>query len=181
MKTCPNLGVPGAWEVTVMAEVPILPSLVAVMVAGPAATPVTSPLPFTVANAVASLDQVTTRPGRGVPFASLGVAVSWTVLPASTLAEAGVTVTEATGTSTTVICEVPVLPSLVAVILAAPAATPVTSPLPFTVANAVALLDQVTTRPGRGVPFASLGVAVSWTVLPASTLADAGVTVTEAT
>src|SRR5439155_57929 len=184
MKTCPNLGVPGAWEVTVMAEVPVLPSLVAVMVAGPAATPVTSPLPFTVANAVALLDQVTTRPGRGVPFASLGVAVSWTVLPASTLAEAGVTVTEATGTtgtSTTVMAEVPVLPSLVAVIVAGPAARPVTSPRPFTVANAVASLDQVTGRPWRAVPFASLGVAVSWTVLPASTLADAGVTVTEAT
>src|SRR5439155_1349285 len=163
MKTWPNLGVPVAWEVTVMAEVPVLPSLVAVMVAGPAATPVTSPLPFTVANAVALLDQDTARPGRAVPFASLGVAVSWTVLPASTLADAGVTVTEATGTtgtSTTVIGEVPVLPSLVAVIVAGPAATPVTSPLPFTVANAVASLDQVTARPGRGVPFASLGVAV---------------------
>src|SRR2546425_1256206 len=101
MKTCPKLGVPGGWEVTVMAEVPVLPSLVAVIVAGPAATPVTSPLPFTVANAVASLDQDTARPGRGVPLASLGVAVSWTVLPASTLAAAGVTVTEATGTTRT--------------------------------------------------------------------------------
>src|SRR5438876_232284 len=134
-----------------MAEVPVLPSLVAVIVAGPAATPVTSPLPFTVANAVALLDQVTTRPGRAVPFASFGVAVSWTVLPASRLADAGVTVTEATGTTgtTTVITEVPALPSLVAVIVAGPAATPVTSPLPFTVANAVASLDQVTTRPWR--------------------------------
>src|SRR2546425_11364787 len=87
MKTCPKLGVPGGWEVTVIVQVPVLPSLVAVIVAGPAATPVTSPLPFTVANAVASLDQDTARPGRGVPFASLGVAVSWTVLPASTLAD----------------------------------------------------------------------------------------------
>src|SRR5439155_23915028 len=137
----------------------------------------------TVANAVASLDQVTARPGGGVSGASFGVAVSWTVLPGSTLADAGVTVTEATGTTgtTTVIAEVPVLPSLVAVIVAGPAATPVTSPLPFTVANAVASLDQVTARPWRAVPFASLGVAVSWPVLPASTLADAGVTVTEAT
>src|SRR5437762_14358456 len=99
MKTWPNLGVPVAWEVTVMAEVPVLPSLVAVIVAGPAATPVTSPLPFTVANAMASLDQVTARPERGVPFASFGVAVSWTVVPASTLADAGVTVTVATCTT----------------------------------------------------------------------------------
>src|SRR6266581_1190514 len=105
MKTCPKVGVPGACGVTVMAEVPVFPSLVAVIVAGPGATPVTRPLPFTVAYAMASLDQVTARPGRGAPFASFGVAVSWTVPPASTLADAGVTATEATrttGTSTTV-------------------------------------------------------------------------------
>src|SRR5216117_4123347 len=170
MKTWPNLGVPGAWEVTVMAEVPILPSLVAVMVAGPAATPVTSPLPFTVANAVALLDQDTARPGRGVPFASFGVAVIWTVLPASTLADAGVTVTEATrttGTSTTVISEVPVLPSMVAVIVTGPGATPVTSPLLLTFASPMSLLDHVTTRPKSGVPIASCGLAVSWMVVPA--------------
>src|SRR5437773_10135598 len=97
MKTCPKLGVPGAWEVTVMEEVPVLPSLVAVIVAEPAATPVTSPLPFTVANAMASLDQVTARPERGAPFASFGIAVSGSVLPACTLADAGVTPTVATG------------------------------------------------------------------------------------
>src|SRR5439155_20839306 len=142
MKTWPNLGVPVAWEVTVMAEVPVLPSLVAVMVAGPAATPVTSPLPFTVANAVALLDQDTARPGRGVPFASFGVAVSWTVLPASTLADAGVTVTEATGTARTVISEMPVVPSLVAVVAAGAAATAVTRRTTLPVANAVPGLDQ---------------------------------------
>src|SRR5439155_21304677 len=89
MKTCPNLGVPGAWEVTVIAQVPVLPSLVAVIVAGPAATPVTSPLPFTVANAVAPLDQVTARPGRGVAVASWGGGVGWGVVPVSTVARGG--------------------------------------------------------------------------------------------
>src|SRR5712691_7344326 len=167
--------------VTVTLDVPLCPSLVAVIVAEPIATPVTSPLPFTVAMAVLSLDQVTTRPGRGLPFASRGVAVSWTVDPTATLAGDGVTVTPATGTGVTVTLDVPLCPSLVAVIVAEPAATPVTSPLPFTVAMAVLLLDQVTTRPVRGFPFASLGVAVSCTVSPTCTLAGDGVTVTLAT
>src|SRR5690349_7189883 len=138
--------------VTVTTEVPVLVSQVAVMVAPPAPTPVTSPLPFTVACAVLSLDQVTTRPVSGVPPPSLGVAVSWTVLPTSTLAGAGVTVTEATGTPDTVIAEVPLLPSHVAVTFAPPGATPVTRPLPFTVASAVLSLDQVTVRPVIGAP-----------------------------
>src|SRR5213593_3549839 len=167
--------------VTVTPDVPLFPSLVAVIVAEPVATPVTSPLPFTVAMAVLSLDQVTTRPGRGFPFASRGVAVSWTVNPTATLAGDGVTVTLATGTGVTVTLDVPLCPSLVAVIVAEPVATPVTSPLPFTVATAVLLLDQVTTRPGRGFPFASFGVAVSCTVSPTCTLAGEGVTVTLAT
>src|SRR5437016_13443106 len=87
MKTCPNCDVPGV--VTVTADVPVLPSLVAVIVAEPAVTPRTSPLPFTVATAVLLLDQVTTRPDNGLPFASLGVAVSCTVAPCCTLAGDG--------------------------------------------------------------------------------------------
>src|SRR5437764_12442102 len=105
MKTCPNCDVPGV--VTVTADVPVLPSDVAVMVAEPAATPVTSPLPFTVATAVLLLDQVTTRPDNGLPFASFGVAVSCTVRPIVTLAVGGVTVTLATGTGVTVTADVP--------------------------------------------------------------------------
>src|SRR2546422_11412766 len=97
MNTCPNCG-PTPTGVTVTLDVPLCPSLVAEMVAEPAATPVTSPLPFTVATAVLLLDQTTTRPVSGVPFASLGVAVSCTVCPACTLAGDGLTVTEATGT-----------------------------------------------------------------------------------
>src|SRR5437763_1191545 len=179
MKTCPNCDVPGV--VTVTADVPVLPSDVAVMVAEPAVTPLTSPLQFTVATAVLLLDQVTTRPDNGSPFASLGVAVSCTVSPTATLAGDGVTVTEASGASVTVTSDVPLCPSLVAVIVAVPAPTPVTSPLPFTRATAVLLLDQVTTRPLSGFPLASFGVAVSCTVAPCSTLAGDGLTVTEAT
>jgi len=164
-----------------MAAVPLCPSLVAVIVAEPATTPVTSPLGLTVATAVLLLDHVIVRPDSALPLASFGVAVSWTVLPAGTLAVAGLTVTEATGTCTTVMADVPLCPSLVAVMVAEPATFPVTSPLVLTVATAVLLLDHAIVRPDSGLPFASFGVAVSCTVLPSFTLADAGVTVTDAT
>src|SRR5436309_7880299 len=180
MNTCPNRGpVPGV--VTVMADVPLCPSLVAVMVAEPTVTPVTRPLELTVATEVLLLDQLTVRPDSGLPLASLGVAVSCTVEPTDTVAEAGATLTEATGTCTTVMADVPLCPSLVAVIVAVPATLPVTSPLELTVATVVLLLTQVTVRPVSGLPFASFGAAVSWTVLPSFTEADAGVTVTDDT
>src|SRR5882724_4031792 len=179
MNTCPNCCVPGG--VTVMAEVPLCPSLVAVIVADPAATPVTSPLLLTVAADVLLLCHVTVRPTSGLPFASLGVAVSWTLLPADTVADAGVTATEATGMCTTVTADVPLCPSLVAVIVADPASTPVTSPVPFTLAAEVLLLDQVIERPVRMLPLASFSVAVSCSVWPSFTVGDAGVSVTVAT
>jgi len=79
------------------------------------------------------------------------------------LAVAGLTVTDATGTDTTAtaIAAVPLCPSLVAMIVALPAPTPVTSPLPLTLATAGALLAQVTTRPDSGLPLPSFGVADS--------------------
>src|SRR5205823_5425791 len=179
MNTCPNCDVPGV--VTVTPDVPLLPSDVAVIVADPTATAVTSPLPSTVATVVLSLAQVITRPDNGLPLASFGVAVSCSVCPTCTLAGDGVTATEATGAGVTVTSDVPLCPSLVAVMVAVPAATPVTSPLPFTRATAVLLLDQVTTRPLSGFPLASFGLAVSCTVAPCCTLAGEGLTVTEAT
>src|SRR5207247_7692625 len=80
---------PGAAPVTVMAEVPLCPSLVAVIVAEPATTPLTRPLEFTVATDVLLLAQVIVRPVSGLPLTSCGVAVSCAVWPACTLAGAG--------------------------------------------------------------------------------------------
>src|SRR5437762_13479184 len=88
MNTCPNCDVPGG--VTVIADVPLRPSLVAVIVTGPPdATPLTSPLPFTLAIALLLDCQVTTRPVNGLPLASRGVAVSCTVCPIATGPEPG--------------------------------------------------------------------------------------------
>src|SRR5207244_1744857 len=159
---------------TVTPAVPLCPSLVAVMVADPAAPPVTSPLPLTVATPVALLAHVTTRPVNAAPPASSGVAASGPVCPAGTLGAAGLTVTDATGTFVTVSAEVPFTPSLVAVIVAEPAATPVTRPLLFTVATPVLLLAQVTTRPVNAVPPTSFGVAESCIACPTCMLGAAG-------
>ena len=83
--------------VTVTLAVPLCPSLVAVIVGDPAATPVTSPLALTVAAAVLPLVQVTARPVSTLPAASFVVAVSCTVPPGPIVAVVGVTITEATG------------------------------------------------------------------------------------
>src|SRR5438034_9152096 len=105
------------------------------MVAAPAPTPVTRPLADTVATAVLPLDQLTVRPLSRLPFASFGIAASCTVCPTDTLADAGLMLTDATGAggaAATVTAALPLFPSLVAVIVAEPAATPVTRPLPST-------------------------------------------------
>src|SRR6266550_3278171 len=167
--------------VTVTVAVPVFPSLVAVIVGAPAARPVTSPVPLTVASARLPLAQVIVRPVSTLPAESFVVAASCAVPPTNTLAEAGLIVTEATGTFATVTVAVPFCPSLVAVIVAVPAATAVTRPLADTVATPGTLLAHVTTRPISAEPFASSGVAVSWTVCPTGTLAEAGFTATDAT
>src|SRR5213592_664091 len=167
--------------VTAIAAVPLCPSLVAVRVAEPTVLPVTSPLPLTVATDGLELDQLTARPESVLPLASLSVAASCCVWPTWIVAEAGVTATEATGTVVTVIEEVPLCPSLVAVTAAEPVARPVTSPLPLTVATDGLELDQLTARPESVLPLASLSVAASCCVWPTWIVAEAGVTATEAT
>src|SRR2546425_6734923 len=156
MSPAPTRATEDAAAVTVMADVPLTVSDVAVIVAAPVVTPLTSPLPVTVATAGLLDAQLTVRPVRVLPFASLRVAVSWTVWPVGTEAGAGVTVTDATGAggggAVTVIAAVPLFPSLVAVSVAAPTATPVACPAPFTVATAGLLLDHVTVRPPSGLP-----------------------------
>src|SRR5919108_1750378 len=157
-KYVPTTGVEG---VTVIAELPLCPSLVAVIVAAPTATAVTRPLPFTVATPVLLLDHVTVRPVKTFPLASRSVADSWRVPPTVSVAVAGETLTVVTGGRFTVIDDVPLTPSLVAVMVAEPAPAPVTSPVDDTVATPLAFVVQVTVRPVSTFPLASRGVAVS--------------------
>src|SRR5207245_11137746 len=106
----------------------------------PLATADTRPRGETVATVVGLDVHATVRPVSVVPLASLRVTVSCTVPPTGRVAGAGLTTTVATGTSVTVTVALPVRPSLVAVIVAVPAATPFTSPLLLTVAILVLLL-----------------------------------------
>ena len=78
-----------------MVLVPLIPSAVAVIVADPACTPVTSPVVETVATNGSELDQATVKPVSSVPFASLRVADNCSVSPTLTGIMVGVTVTEA--------------------------------------------------------------------------------------
>ena len=88
--------------------------------------------------------------------------------------------TSATGTGT-VTDAVPLFPSLVAVIVALPAATAVTTPLFETVATFGALDDHVTVRPVSTVPLDALTVAVSVALAPTASVVVGGLTVTDAT
>src|SRR6266550_2087325 len=82
----------GSGTCTVTADVPLLPSLVAVTVAvPPAATSVTSPVGDTVIT-VGVLDvHATGRPVKGLPLASLSVTFSWRVPWSGSIAGAAAT------------------------------------------------------------------------------------------
>src|SRR5216117_2048406 len=92
-----NRSAAGALVCTVIVAAPLFPSLVAVIVAEPAVTPVTSPVPDTVATAKGLPAHVTARPASGLPAASFVAAANCTVAPAASVATAGVTATDATG------------------------------------------------------------------------------------
>src|SRR5947209_6126531 len=112
--------------VTVIEAEPVTPSLVAVIDTVPPDTAVTSPFASTDATAGLELDQATARPVSALLVASLRAATAWVLCPTVRLGELSVTVMLATGTFATVIVALPLTPSLVALIDAAPAATPVT-------------------------------------------------------
>ena len=136
----------GGGDATVMLELPDFPAHVAVIVAEPAATPVTMPVELTVAAAALLVDQVTVCPVITFPCASLTVAVRVAVAPTFIVAVGGVTVTVVTtgAGDVTVTLAVPVFPAHVAVIVAEPAAIPVTKPLELTVATFALLVVHVT-------------------------------------
>src|SRR5947208_3676684 len=137
-----------------MAAVSLTPSLVAITAAEPLPTPVTNPVPSTVAAAGLSLVHVVARPGSTFPCASRAVAERCFVMRRSRLTESEETFTDATGGgATTVTGTASLAVPLVAVIVASPRLMPVTvaSPGPAspgvygaTVATAGALLFQVT-------------------------------------
>lgn len=138
--------------VTDTVAVALFVSLVAVIVAEPTATPVTTPDDETVATELLLDVQVTSRSVTIVPFVSLTVTVNVPVVVAGTVMLDGESATLPTGTVLTVIDAVPDLPSLVAVMVALPAATAVTVPVDDTVATLALLVVHVTVRPVMMAP-----------------------------
>src|SRR5207237_751326 len=157
--------------------------------AEPPPTPVTSPVPSTVAAAGSSLVQVIARPGSTFPFASRAAAESRFVMWTSRLTEAGETVRDATGGGATTVTETvsPAAPTVtglgemsteaggpvttttnaapvnsfnLAVTVYEPVASAATSPVDETVRPLRSLLDHVRGWPINTLPAASCTVAV---------------------
>src|SRR5438552_14368850 len=164
--TLPGKSSPVSSSCTFTVAIPLCPSLVAAAVVFPAATAVTRPLISTVAIKGLRVAQVTARPDKTFPAESRSVAVNGPVWPTMRSRLSGVTLTVATGTSVTVTDAVPLLPSLVAVIVAVPTPVAVTRPVPSTVATPGASLPHVMARPDSGFPAESRSVAVSCPVRP---------------
>ena len=148
-----------------MVAVAVAEPEVAVMVAVPSATEVTTPSDDTVATEALDVVHVTVAPEIVVPLASFTVAMSVAVAPSdvnerlvadSVIDEGICTVAEA----------VAVAEPDVAVIVAVPSATAVTKPADETVAIALSDDDQVTVAPDIVVPPESFTVALSVAVSP---------------
>jgi hypothetical protein len=146
---------------TVRVALPVFPSLIAMICTEPGLTEVTSPVEDTVAIELLPELHDTLRPVRMFPLASRVVGLACVVCPTVIVVGASETVTSATGTCTTAIEEVPVSPSLVAVMVALPSAAAPTRPLTETVAIDGAIDDHVTVRPLRTLLLASLVSAAS--------------------
>jgi hypothetical protein len=147
--------------VTVTATLPVLPSLVALIVAAPGLTAVTTPSVDTVAVAGASVAHAIDRPLSADPCASNVCAAIGALAPTTNAIELGATVTDATGITATVILAAAVFPSLVAVIVAVPAETAETRPVEETLATAIASELHVTSRPAKALPVPSFTDTVS--------------------
>ena len=151
---------------TVTVAVPLLPSLVAVMVAVPALTALTKPSVEIDATVLSEVAHVIARPVTNVPFASFVVAVSCVFWPTEIDNGFGVTTTVATGACVTVIVAASLFPSAVPVSVAVPAPRAVTMPFASIVATAVLLLDQMIARSLRMFWPASYATPVSWVLSP---------------
>ena len=128
--------------ITVTVADPDTPSAVAVITLVPSATGVMTPVvALTVATVVVADVYVMVRPERTELSAARVTTVDETVAPRTT-GPAIVTLTTETGRTVTVTDAVPETPPIVAVIVAVPSPTPVTSPALLTEAIVVLLVDH---------------------------------------
>jgi hypothetical protein len=135
-----------------MFTVPLRPSLVAVTVTAPGATPDTSPLADTEARLASLLLQVTARSPSTAPAVLRTAAVSCNVVPAVNEEAGEVTVTLPTGAGVMVSEDVAETPSVRAVMTAVPGEMATTIPVPATVARDGSEELHVTKRSASVVP-----------------------------
>jgi hypothetical protein len=153
-------------QVTVAVAVPLIDPDVAVIVAVPSPTEVTNPPDDTVAIAVEEVLHVTVAPDTVVPPVSLTVATSWVVSPGEVRLRLLWDIVIEELTWLTVMALVAVADPDVAVMVAVPSATEVTSPADDTVAALEFEVVQVTVAPDMAFPLASFTVAAMVTVSP---------------
>jgi hypothetical protein len=167
--------------ITVNVAVALFPSLEAVITVVPTASVVIAPLLSTVATAGVDELHATERPVSVAPRSSRSTALAVVVAPSVSDGNASVTTTVATGAGITVSVALPVFPSLVAVMVAEPAAMADTVPPSFTVATVGDDDVQLTTRPVTAAPAAVRRSAVAFTVPPTVIWVADNATATEAT
>ena len=163
---------------TVIAALLLLPFAVAVTFADPALMPVTRPALVTAALAVLELVHASDVAGTGLPATSVKLAASCIVLPCCTVPEAGVTVTLASGPAETVTVDCPETAPAVAETTALPVCAAVATPEEDTLTIEASELFQLTVWPVTALPELSVRLATSCCVVPATRLADPGVTET---
>jgi hypothetical protein len=170
----------GPW-VTVMVAASLLPSLVPVIVAEPAATAVTMPVASTVATPALLVVQMIARSVSGFCAASYATPVSGALVPATASTCDGRTTTLATGVLFTVIAAIPDFPFALAATCVEPTARAVTTPVVDTTAIAGSFTDHTTDASGRSLPVASCTCAWSGSCAPTAIVDEVGVTTTAAT
>ena len=183
--TISTLATSGAISSTVTVAGVLVTSLpVAVIIAVPAATAVTSPVLSTVATPVSSLAQVNVTSATVMPSAVNAIAVNRNVPPTIIIIEAGLTTTRSTtggGSTTVTLTGSEVTSSTLAVIIAVPAATAVTSPVLSTVATPVSSLAQVNVTSATAMPSEVDAIAVNRNVPPTTNVIEDGLNATLAT
>jgi len=85
-----------ATELTVTAAAPVFPSMVAVILALPPPTAVTTPVAETVATEEDDVSQATDRPASGLPTSPRAIVVSRNVSPTTSVKTVGMTATDST-------------------------------------------------------------------------------------
>ncbi len=156
------------------------PSTSTTTVTCPGATALTTPPASTAATRGLLEDQLTGRSGSAVPRAPVTRAASASVPPTSSVPAAGVTLTAATGSGTTVKAAPPCTPSAIADTTALPTPTALTAPAASTCTTAVLLLRHRIAR-SNALPAASVATARAVARAPTTSESAAGDTRTVAT